>query len=100
MGGAVLPAGTHLDFRFYIGSSKSTKRTCAWNQFVNPASLWTPKGSKPPPEVLDDRKRLSHSWHRDLPEQGRSLQKASAGSPQAGKAVAAASGYKESGTSQ
>jgi len=51
--GAVLPAGTHLDFRLYIGSSKSTKRTCAWNQSVSPASLWTPNGSKPPSEVLD-----------------------------------------------
>mmetsp|Transcript_42394 Transcript_42394/g.76100 ORF Transcript_42394/g.76100 Transcript_42394/m.76100 type:complete len:439 (+) Transcript_42394:66-1382(+) len=51
--GAVLPPGTNLDFRFYIGSSKSPKRECFWNQSVNPASLWTPKGAKPPQHVID-----------------------------------------------
>lgn len=40
--GCHVPAGTHLQFRFFAGNKKSCKRQCFWHDGNFPGMLWSP----------------------------------------------------------
>lgn len=46
--GIMMPAGTHLVFRFFAGDKKSEKRQVFWHEGSHPGMLWAPESLERP----------------------------------------------------
>jgi len=51
--GAVVPTGTHLVLRFFVGDAKSPKRECFWSEGNHAHGIWAPPSIQVPKELID-----------------------------------------------
>jgi hypothetical protein len=52
--GVVMPAGTHLNLRLFVGDEKSTSRGCSFGNTTNAAQLFSPAAHTPPDGAFDE----------------------------------------------